>query len=216
MKFRLFFELFFFNIFIILSPITGCVNFLKPCNLENSFACFAAQTRWQEAIDTVVAINFPNDYGKYQALVWDNLFDNAWVTKGREIHITRQLVSKLDRSYLICVAAHELAHLKMGHYYAKIGIIIIKSKRPEQLNDYIGHYGALKKWPVPKGFGKNQEKEADSLALKFIQRLGLSPRIYLGLLKLFLKNDTHSISPSSMKDRIRFLRSQESFPPSAK
>ena len=210
MKFSLSCRWCIFNIFFGLL-IVGCINALKPCDSANFNTCAYIQTRWQKAINAVVAANFPADYGKYQAVIWENPFDNAWVTKGREVNITRQFVSKLGQSNLICVAAHELAHLKMGHYYSKVGIIIVNPEvNPSpRLKDRRGHYGTSKNWAVPEGFGKNQEKEADRLALEFIGRLGLPPKIYLELLSLFLKTVTHSESQSSMIDRIRFLRSQE-------
>ena len=186
----------------------GCVRPQNRCNPNISMTCGLAQTFWQQAIDSIVTTNFPGEYGKYRAVIWEDAFDNAWVTKGREVNITRQLIFKLDSRQRICVAAHELAHLKMGHYYSKMGIILSPTVRTSRENENVGkspHYGAKTNIYMPEGFGKNQEKEADRLALKFISKLGLSRQDYIGLLRLFLKDKTN---PTIISERIHYILEQ--------
>jgi beta-barrel assembly-enhancing protease len=182
-----------------LVTLTSCAGPQKPC-LESP-ECMQARGIWQRAINSVVSANFPSEFGKYRAIIWNDEFDNAWVTKGRNINITKGLLFTISQEELICVAAHELSHLKMGHYYARIGIIIVDK------NGYSGeltneessgsHYGRGASSYIPEGFGKNQEKEADRLALEFIKKIGIHPMVYLQLLKRFQGETPYPNAPIS-------------------
>lgn len=169
--------------------MTGCQTLEHRCQPDLSTSCKSALTIWQKNIDYIVRINFPQDYGKYKAVVWEEQFDNAWVTKGREINITKRFLGKLNPVHRICVAAHELSHLKMGHYYSRVGIIIVNEettltkKLPANLTSK-GHYGSSPVIDLPEGFGINQEVEADRMALKLITQLGLTKNHYLEMLLL--------------------------------
>jgi hypothetical protein len=169
--------------------MASCQTLEHRCQPDQSASCKAALSIWQTNIDYIVRINFPQDYGKYKAVVWEEEFDNAWVTKGREINITKRFLGKLDPVRRICVAAHELSHLKMGHYYSRVGIIIvnpentIQEKAPTNLSSG-SHYGSSPVIDLPEGFGINQEVEADRMALKLITKLGLTKNHYLDLLLL--------------------------------
>lgn len=179
--------------------VTSCAVPKYRCDPLTNSDCGNAQRIWQEAIDLIVYENFPNEFGKYQAVIWQDLFDNAWVTKGREINITQKFLLKLNMRQILCVAAHELAHLKMGHYYAKMGIILI----PQGNSVPIGHYGSNDQINVPEGFGKNQEEEADRLALAYIRRLGFDRWDYIGLLNLLITGKGNIRSKTL--ERIRFI-----------
>ena len=69
-------------------------------------------TYWQNAINVVVQANFPDE--KFNAIIHYKDFKNAWVTDGRNINITTLLLDTLDFDQMIVVAAHEIAHLKIG------------------------------------------------------------------------------------------------------
>ena len=69
-------------------------------------------TYWQNAIDTVVQANFPNE--KFNAIVYYKNFKNTWVTTGRNINITALLLDTLNFNQMVVVAAHEIAHLKIS------------------------------------------------------------------------------------------------------
>ena len=178
-------------IFLVVMLLTSCIGFQKKCQAPLSPECSNFIDLWQNTIDSIVSANFPSEIGYYRSVVWEDDFDNAWVNKGNEINITRQFIQKLSHSQKICVAAHELAHLKLGHYYSKVGIII-PTKSPSINNSYqnqsFGHYGPIQKTGktiMAKGFGFNKEEEADKLALALIRNLGLDPGHYLNLLLLF-------------------------------
>ena len=183
-------------IFLVIFP--SCAGPQKPC--VNNPECSEAKAIWQKAIDTVVRANFPAEFGKYRAVVWNDDFDNAWVTKGRNINITKNLLFSISHAELISVAAHELSHLKMGHYYARIGIIIVDDNNlleKETFEEGSGsHYGGGSSH-IAEGFGKNQEKEADKLAVEFIRRVGLKPLVYLRLLSRFQRENPYPNSPIS-------------------
>ena len=180
-----------FLLLFICFAIFGCQSLQHRCQPNQSPSCKSALLLWQENIDYIVRLNFPRDFGKYRAVVWEEEFDNAWVTKGREINITKRFLVKLNPVRRICVAAHELSHLKMGHYYSRVGIIIIDpdtpalshEKAPANLSSG-GHYGSSPSIDLPEGFGVNQEVEADRMALKIITQLGLSKKHYLDMLLL--------------------------------
>jgi hypothetical protein len=169
--------------------LASCQTLEHRCQPNQSASCKSALSIWQANIDYIIRINFPQDYGKYKAVVWEEEFDNAWVTKGREINITKRFLEKLNPVRRICVAAHELSHLKMGHYYSRVGIIIVNSETtlqeetPTNLSSG-GHYGSSPTIDLPEGFGINQEVEADQMALKLITKLGLTKNHYLDMLQL--------------------------------
>ena len=150
---------------------TSCVGFQKgnsPLNRHNkcqaplSQECFHATDLWQNTINSVVWANYPSEIGYYQSVVWEDDFNNAWVIKGNEINITQQFILKLNYPQRLCVAAHELAHLKLGHYYSRIGLIMATNLLPKS-----------EKTIRAKGFGLNEEEEANELALVFVKNLKL-------------------------------------------
>ena len=89
--------------------------------------------------------------------------------KGNEINITQQFILKLNYPQRFCVAAHELAHLKLGHYYSKIGLVMATNIFPKS-----------EKTIRAKVFGLNEEEEADKLALVLVKNLKLgNPMVQL-------------------------------------
>ena len=194
--------------FMIISFLVSCIGFQNKCQAPLSQECSHAVELWQNTINSVVRANYPSEIGHYQSVVWEDAFNNAWVNKGHEINITLQFIRKLSHSQRICVVAHELAHLKLGHYYSNVGIII-PTKSPSINNSYqnrsFGHHGStpkIEKTIIAKGFGFNKEEEADELALTFIRNLGLDPRNYLNLLLIF----QHSSNDSDIKKRVRNVK----------
>ena len=148
---------------------TGCIGFHQGNSLANrnnkcqaplSQECSHATDLWQNTINSVVQANYPSEIGYYRSIVWEDDFSNAWVIQGHEINITKQFILKLDRPQRLCVAAHELAHLKLGHYYSKIGLIIATNSLPKS--------GAIIR---TEGFASNEQEEANELALVFINNL---------------------------------------------
>ena len=157
-------------IFLVIILIqTSCIGLQKgnsslsphnKCQAPLSQECFHATDLWQNTINSVVWANYPSEIGYYQSVIWEDDFNNAWVIKGHEINITKQFILKLDHPQRLCVAAHELAHLKLGHYYSKIGLIIATNSLPKS-----------EKIIRTEGFALNEQEEANELALVFINNL---------------------------------------------
>jgi len=195
------------GLIFILFMLSGCQSTKTLCIPDQSSSCKEALSEWQTSIDQVIKANFSYNYGMYKAVIWDGEFDNAWVTKGQEINITKRFLEKLNPVRRICVAAHELAHLKMGHYYSRIGIIIVNDETILPANNSgptqsKSHYDLSV--DIPEGFGINQEIEADRMALKLIKNLGLNTNHYLDLLLLLQGN---KVNPDSLiYHRINMIR----------
>ncbi len=188
--------------------LTSCIGFQKKCQAPLSSECSSFIDLWQNTIDSIVSANFPSEIGYYRSVVWEDDFDNAWVNKGNEINITRQFIQKLNHSQRIFVAAHELAHLKLGHYYSKVGIIIptqLPTMNNSHQNQSFGHYNStlkMGKTIMAKGFDLNKEEEADKLALEFVKNVGLDPKDYLKLLLII----QHSTNDPDIKKRVRSMK----------
>ena len=188
--------------------LTSCIGFQKKCQAPLSLECSNYIDLWQNAIDSIVSANFPSEIGYYRSVVWEDDFDNAWVNKGNEVNITRQFIQKLNHSQRIFVAAHELAHLKLGHYYSKVGIIIptqLPTMNNSHQNQSFGHYNStlkMGKTIMAKGFDLNKEEEADKLALEFVKNVGLDPEDYLKLLLII----QHSTNNPDIKKRVRSMK----------
>ena len=94
--------------------VTGCAGGggVSRSQCDSQQDCNHHITYWQNAINVVVQANFPDE--KFIAVVHYKDFKNAWVTDGRNINITASLLDTLDFDQMVVVAAHEIAHLKIG------------------------------------------------------------------------------------------------------
>ena len=93
--------------------VTGCRGGgVSRSQCDSQLDCDHHITYWQNAINVIVQANFPDE--KFNAVVHYKDFKNAWVTTGRNINITAPLLDTLDFRQTVAVAAHEIAHLKIG------------------------------------------------------------------------------------------------------
>ena len=94
--------------------VTGCAGGggVSRSQCDSQQDCNHHITYWQNAINVVVQANFPDE--KFIAVVHYKDFKNAWVTDGRNINITASLLDTLGFDQMVAVAAHEIAHLKIG------------------------------------------------------------------------------------------------------
>ena len=190
---------------------SGCYGPKNRCVYPLTLECRQAKKLWQQSIDNIVKFNFPEDSGRYLSTLWEDDFDNAWVTKGNEINITRSFLYKLNHVQRLSVAAHELAHLKLGHYYARMGIIIVENPSTStsgKSSRTSGHYGRNIDINIPRGFGKRQEEEADHLAMKYIEGMGFKSSVYLDML-LWLQKYSSDLGPEIFK-RIMYINKARS------
>lgn len=172
----------FLIVLVLLFLQTACSVPKNRCLKPFTGECQASTILWEQAIDTIVRKNYPSEV--YKAVVWQDDFDNAWVLKGMEINITERFLHKLSPVQRIMVAAHELGHLKMNHYYSQIGITMVEmppgleGHEEEMIDLSISKNQELNS----KGFSEELEKEADRMALLLLEQVGISPLAYINFL----------------------------------
>ena len=143
---------------------------------------------WKTAVDKVTKANFLDE--DYNALVHYTNFSNAWVTTGNDIHITDDLLHQLSPDQRVAVAAHELGHLKAGHYHSSMGISILTSIAFSVANIFVpglGYAEYVVKPAVVGGFSRPQELEADKLGVGYLIKANVPPHHLIEVFKIFRK-----------------------------
>jgi predicted Zn-dependent protease len=141
---------------------------------------------WKTAVDTVSQANFPNE--EFNALVHYVDYSNAWVTSGNDIHITDDLLHRLSKEQRVAVAAHEIGHLKAGHYYSTMGVSILTSIAFTVANVFVPGLGYAEyavKPAVVGGFSRPQELKADELGVGYLRKSGLSAQHFIEVFEIF-------------------------------
>jgi predicted Zn-dependent protease len=168
---------------LILIIASGCQSAPKAC-----VGCEHDLYLWKVAVDTVVHANFPDE--EYNAVVHYADFSNAWVTTGNAVHITDDLLHQLTTEQRVAVAAHEIGHLKAGHYYSSMGISILTSLVFTVANVFIpgvGYAEYLVKPAVVGGFSRPQELEADRLGVGYLVKAETPPHHLIEVFDIFRK-----------------------------
>jgi len=143
---------------------------------------------WKTAVDTVAKPNFPDE--EYNAVVHYADFSNAWVTTGNDIHITDDLLHQLTQEQRVAVAAHEIGHLKAGHYYSSMGVSILTTIAFTVANLFVpgvGYAEYLVKPVVVGGFSRPQELEADKLGVGYLVKADVPPHHLIEVFQVFRK-----------------------------
>ena len=183
-----------FLLFLILFLLVGC----QSTKAKDCAGCAYDLFLWKTAVDTISLANFPEE--KFNAVVHYADFSNAWVTTGNEINITANLLHELSKEQRFAVAAHEIAHLKAGHYFTKLGVSILTSIGFSVLNVFIpgaGYSEYLVKPAFVSGFSRSQELEADKMGVEYLNKAGYSPEYFLQLLEVFLKKSGEKTDEAS-------------------
>ena len=145
------------------------------------------------------------------------------VTTGNVINITANLLHELSKEQRIAVAAHEIGHLKAGHYYTKLGVSILTSIGFSVLNIFVpgaGYSEYLFKPALVGGFSRPQELEADKMGVEYMIRAGYSSEYFLQLLEVFRKKSgdksgeanyfsTHPTNEERMQQIINLKKSND-------
>jgi beta-barrel assembly-enhancing protease len=206
-----------FLILLFLFLLDGC----QSSRVRDCAGCVDDFFLWKTAVDTITLANFPEE--EFDAVVHYADFLNAWVTTGNEINITANLLHELSKEQRIAVAAHEIAHLKAGHYYTKLGVSILTSIGFSVLNIFIpgaGYSEYLIKPALVGGFSRPQELEADKMGVEYMIRAGYSSEYFLQLLEVFRENSgdksgeasyfsTHPTSEERMQQIINLKTSND-------
>ena len=202
-----------FILFLIIFLLAGC----QSAREKGCATCTNDKFLWKTAVDTIALANFPEE--EFVAVVHRADFSNAWVTTGNKINITAKFLYELTKEQRIAVAAHEIAHLKSGHYYTKLGISILTSIGFSVLNIFVPGAGYSKyvvKPALVRGFSRTQELEADKEGVEYLNKAGFSTKYYLQLLNLLQKRSGDTSAKASYfsthptnKERIEKIRNLE-------
>ncbi len=169
--------------------LTLLIVFLAGCQTVQKGDCAGCAYDiylWKTAVDTVALANFPDE--EYNAVVHYVDYSNAWVTSGNDIHITDDLLHKLSPEQRVAVAAHEIGHLKAGHYYSSMGVSILTSIAFTLANVFVpgvGYAEYLVKPVIVGGFSRPQELEADKLGVGYLQKSGLPAHYFIEVFQIF-------------------------------
>ena len=169
---------------LILIVVSGCQSTPKEC-----VGCAQDLYLWKVAVDTVAHANFPDE--EYNAVVHYADFSNAWVTTGNDVHITDDLLHQLTKEQRIAVAAHEIGHLKAGHYYSSMGVSILTSIAFSVANLFVpgvGYAEYLVKPAVVGGFSRPQELEADRLGVGYLVKAETPPHHLIEVFNIFRRD----------------------------
>lgn len=173
-----------FILFLILFLLAGC----QSTPDKDCVGCAHDLYLWKTAVDTIALANFPEE--EFVAVVHYANFSNAWVTTGNEVNITANFLNELTKGQRVAVAAHEIAHLKSGHYFTKLGVSILTSIGFSVLNIFVpgaGYSEYVVKPALVGGFSRPQELEADRRGVKYLNKAGFSTEYYLQLLQVLQK-----------------------------
>ena len=171
-----------FLLFLILFLLAGC----QSTKSKDCAGCAYDVFLWKTAVDTIALANFPEE--EFNAVVHYADYSNAWVTTGNEINITANLLHELSKEQRVAVAAHEIAHLKAGHYLTKLGVSILTSIGFSVLNIFVpgaGYSEYLVKPALVGGFSRPQELEADKMGVAYLNKAGYSSEYFVQLLEVF-------------------------------
>jgi len=203
----------FFILFLTIFLLAGC----QSTREKGCAGCTNEKILWKTAVDTIVLANFPEE--EFVAVVHRADFSNAWVTTGNKVNITANFLHELTKEQRVAVAAHEIAHLKSGHYYTKLGVSILTSIGFSVLNIFIpgaGYSEYVVKPALVGGFSRTQELEADKEGVEYLNKAGFSTKYYLQLLNVLQKRSGDTSEKSSYfsthptnKERIQKIRNLE-------
>ena len=147
--------------------------------------CAGGPTRIvQHAIDTIVNANFPERAGVYKAVMWKDRGELVATTGlGVSIHVSTSLYMALTWDQLVAVMAHELAHQQANHVLIGMGVsstIWIVDKATWFITPWMILSPADEL--LNAELERNQEIEADLIAVEYLKNAGYTKEDYLALL----------------------------------
>lgn len=155
----------------------------------------AAATRYVNLVGQTLAMasDKPETFGGYHFLILDADEINAFAAPGGLIFLSRGMLRLCaSEDDLASVLAHEVAHVNLGHAVAAIsnsrwtqaftilGTESVKSFSGDALRQlteaFEGSISDITKTLMTSGYARGQEKAADALAVKIMQRVGYDAR----------------------------------------
>jgi len=114
---------------------------------------------------------------------------NAFALPGGHIVITSALLNLADNDELVCVIAHESAHITQHHHARKIisaaGPLLIFGVFMHSRNGLLNLLGEASGIMVVQGFSQEYELEADAVGWKYLAAANVDPRGMIGIFKKF-------------------------------
>lgn len=135
-----------------------------------------------------------NPFNGYHVKILDSNEVNAFATSGGHIFVTKALLKCADsEDALAGVIAHEMAHIQLQHSMGAIKtsrrgeavfsvISAAASVTKAQLVEAMSDITTASMEALNNGYSKNQEYDADSLALKLMANAGYNPNAMLNML----------------------------------
>jgi Zn-dependent protease with chaperone function len=145
---------------------------------------------------------------KYRVAIWDTPGVNAFADGSNfQIVFYRGLLDRLNDEELAYVYAHEVAHIKLGHYGKRVAASIATSVAFAIAGLFVPGLGYMD-WVanplVTRGFSRGQEMDADMLAVKSIgQCCSISPAAAISVLEKF--QEIRKLKGYKDEDRIGIL-----------
>jgi Zn-dependent protease with chaperone function len=160
-----------------------------PCATDECFG----QEYWQKAIDHIADHNFPEE--QYFGKVYSDRLNNAWTTDDNKVNISEDLLKELvylGKPYLLSVSAHEIAHIRSHHYSRKASLSQFSSVGSPGAGPF--SYRAKKH---KAKLSRENELEADRLAVEYMINAGYEKKDYLNFLK-WMKSNLKDAPPSDL------------------
>ena len=118
---------------------------------------------------------------------------NAFAIAGGHVLMLRGIYQLLDNEdQLACVVGHELGHLEKRHtlkgFIAAIGLEVLTrtmfSKNQEEIQSLAAQYVS---YLLQQGYSRENEEEADMLAMQYVRDAGYDPRECVGFMENLLE-----------------------------
>lgn len=180
--------------------------------------CPSCYSRLESIGQKILPVIDAENAAKYRVGVLQNPEVNAFAN-GPEyaIFFYMGLLSLMNDDELAFVYAHEIAHIKLGHYLKQAGASVATSAIFSVANVFVPGVGLLDYAVNPlvtRGFSRSQEAEADQEAIRCLKALGYPPEAPTSALEKLLEiskakgNDKQAFwgildTHPSLEDRIR-------------
>jgi Zn-dependent protease with chaperone function len=180
--------------------------------------CPSCYHRLKSIGQKVLPVIDPENAANYRVGVLPNPEVNAFAIGPKQaIFFYMGLLSLMNDDELAFVYAHEVAHIKLGHYQKQAGASVATSAIFSAANVFVPGLGLLDYAVNPlvtRGFSRSQEAEADQEAIRCLKVLSYPPEAPAGALEKLLEiskakgNDEQAFwgildSHPSLEDRIR-------------
>jgi predicted Zn-dependent protease len=162
----------------------------------------------------------------YSFQILDSPDDNAFALPGGYVYISRGLYEKLDEGELAAVLAHQIAHVAARHALKHmqsalgdevlVGLVLVGlgRKDPEVVRQIAGASDAVFDL-LGRGYSRQEELQADALAVTYLTRAGYDPYALAGVLEFLVKEKGKTgrtfemlNAPVRMGERIRKVRTE--------